>query len=648
MTDDVTPPTPPLQWMQAQARALLAAVPDGVITIDATGRIRQFNPAAEELFGYEEAEVIGRKLTFLMPEIYRVGHEEGLRRRLKGEPAARLRPSGTFEGMRRDGSHFFIELSLSTWHANGETYFTGVVRDVSVRRDLERHIRRLAQVVQSSNDAMICVDLDGNITEWNPGAERLFGWTANESIGHPISMLASEARQAEQSDLVRRVVAGEHVGRIRTQRKHRSGELVDVAMTMSLLVGDNDKPFGVGAVIRDIRADLRKEEDIRQARDAAEAANRAKSLFLAQVTHEIRTPLNGVVGMVSLLERTALDARQTELAATLRASTDQMMVVVDDVLDFSKIEAGKLALVNAPFDPIALVNSTADLFQPKAFASGVTLSTKLLADTAKQVVGDASRIRQVVTNFVDNAIKFTPRDGSVQIVLNGDPVDSEHCALQIAVVDTGIGLTEQQCARIFDPYVQADDSTSRQFGGTGLGLAIAQQLASMMGGDVSVTSSPGRGSTFALKVTLPCRVDDKDEETKEPAPLSPVSNVRVLVAEDNDINQMVAQQLLEALGCTVDVVGDGQAAIDAVQENEYTLVLMDCRMPGTDGYDATAAIRELPRGKLLPIVAMTASATPGEHQRCLAAGMDAFMTKPITFDRMRSLLAMWLPARISR
>ncbi len=383
-----------------------------------------------------------------------------------------------------------------------------------------------------------------------------------------------------------------------------------------------------------IRELERNNAALREARVIAEAASRAKGEFLAVMSHEIRTPMNGVLGMTAVMLHDDLPERVREGLLTIRESGDTLMAVLNDVLDFSRIESGRLELESVPLDLAAELRTVSALLASTARERGNRYSTEVDAAVPKYVLGDPLRLRQVVLNLVSNGLKFT-RDGEVGVRAS---VDGER--LRIDVRDTGIGVAPEVLPTLFTAFKQADASTTRRFGGTGLGLAIVRQLVDAMGGHVSVTSEVGRGSVFT--VMLPLR------EAARPTPserdeTGPTRRLRVLVAEDNAINQKVATLLLERLGHAVTVVDDGRKAVEAALADTFDLVLMDCHMPVMDGFEATRALREA--GDRTPVVALTAASLPEERARCLASGMEDVVLKPVRRPELAQVLARYSPRR---
>ena len=379
---------------------------------------------------------------------------------------------------------------------------------------------------------------------------------------------------------------------------------------------------------------------LRDARIAAEAASHAKSAFLANMSHEIRTPMNGVVGALDLLGHSALGAEDRGLVSTARSSAAALLSLLDDVLDVAKIEAGRMDVERVPFDLHALVRGACDLLRTVARAKGLTIEVDYPTSVPRGVVGDPTRVRQVLNNVLGNAVKFT-RDGGVEVRVTCDTPAGRPPVFRFVLRDTGVGISADAQAHLFEKFTQADTSTTRDYGGTGLGLAICRDLTELMGGEITVESTPGEGSTFVVTLPLALAVTTPLAE-RERTPTAPTQfDARVLLADDNPVNRKLAELLLRRMGCDVEVVCDGAAAVAAMDRpGGFDLVLMDCQMPELDGYEATRRLRDA--GERTPIVALTAHAMRGDRDRCLEAGMDDYLAKPLRADPLCAALARWL------
>ena len=373
--------------------------------------------------------------------------------------------------------------------------------------------------------------------------------------------------------------------------------------------------------VRLLRANAQALED---AQAEAQEASRAKSTFVAMMSHELRTPMNGVLGLAHALGETRLDAKQTEYVDMIIQSGDSLMTILNDILDLSKIEAGKLELEAGPFDIRALAGQIRLLWSETARVKGVDLALEIDPATPDWLLGDAARVRQILLNLVSNALKFTLEGG---VVIRIAPEAGE---IVLAVSDTGVGLTVEQQARLFAPFVQAERSTARRFGGTGLGLAICRHLADLMGGAVSLASAPGEGSTFTVRLPLPATEPPRRVESTPAPALGLLAGLRVLVVDDNAVNQVVARAVLEAVGAEVAAVGDGRAALTRLGAEPFDMVLMDVHMPVMDGVEAVRRIRAGEGGRVdMPVVALTADAMVGDAERLMAQGFDDAHPKPI-------------------
>ncbi len=418
---------------------------------------------------------------------------------------------------------------------------------------------------------------------------------------------------------------------------HRGGECHWYRSMGRVERAPDGTPLRIIGAAQDVTAEKEMLFTMELAKYAAEQTASQKSRFLANMSHEIRTPLNGIIGCISMLREMDPSQEMVQHLDTMLASGEALLHVVNDVLDFSKIEAGGMKLEAKPFELAAVLREVEAILAPQAQARGLELRVHFAPRCDRAYLGDGFRLRQVLLNLLSNAVKFTPK-GSVTVEVGSSGLnDCGEIGLQFRVKDTGIGMSPSEIQNAFTPFTQANASTSRLFGGTGLGLSISRHLVQLMGGDIRIESTSGSGTTFLFDLNLPPVKAGSEQPapavTSHPPSARPM---RILVAEDNPVNQKVAHSMLKRLGHAVDLVNNGREALDAAKSSSYDAILMDCQMPEMDGLEATRRIRE--EGLTTQIIAITANAFAEDRQRCLAAGMDAYMPKPITLDRLRELL----------
>jgi PAS domain S-box-containing protein len=551
----------------------------------------------------------------------------------------------------RDGStRHWLVLKFPIQSHSGDAVVGAVALDLTGRYEAEEKLRdsekRLRSIMQSAGEGIAVTDGEGKIISWNKAAETIFGRGADEAIGSALGEFLTPAGRREYAALLQ---GGTDEARpLLVQGLRKNGEEFPLEFSRSSWRSGAQTFYT--KILRDVteRQRLAQEEQalLRASEAAALETSRLKSEFLAHMSHEIRTPINGVIGMSDLLVDTRLDQEQRSYADAIQRSAKGLLDIINDILDFSKIEAGKLEVEQIDFELARTFEDTEKMLLYLARGKGLELSLTIDADVPRELRGDPGRLRQVLGNLLSNAIKFTSKGGIQLRASREASAAGEAVRLRFEVTDTGIGIGPAALGRMFLPFSQADSSTSRQFGGTGLGLSICKRLVERMGGEIGVRSVEGRGSTFWFTMPFEAsRAVHAVAGERDPR-LSPSwdRSVRILVAEDNPINQTILLKLLEKNGLQAEAVGNGQEVLAALGERAYDLILMDCQMPGMDGYEATARIRALVEKSYcsIPIVAVTANAVKGDREKCLSLGMNDYVSKPVHPAELERVLRQWL------
>ncbi len=539
-----------------------------------------------------------------------------------------------------DQDRFLLERSLTTSSREMKELYESFRRSSEIRLKAQRD--RYRSLVQASPEVIFSLAVaDGSFTSLNPAFEKLTGWSCESWTGKPFISLSHPDDVARAIANVHQATLGETTPPFELRILTRSGDDRDCEFVITPHF-EGERVAMILGIARDITDRKRAEMNLRAAKEAAEAANEAKSEFLANMSHEIRTPLNGLIGMTGLLFETALDDQQQDYVETLRASGETLLALINDILDFSKIESGRLELENQPFDLRRCVVDTIDLVAADAAEKGLEIRHEIDGTCPEVVVGDVTRVRQVLANLVSNSVKFTA-SGEVVVTVTARRAAPEGWEIRFRVHDTGVGIAPDRVDRIFESFSQADASTTRRYGGTGLGLSISKHLTEMMGGHIWVESRLEEGSTFYFTVQVRHADETALEEGERRAEprrrrvqrvinrnLARQLPLRILVADDNVINQKVACLLLQNLGYRADTAADGLEVLEALKRQPYDVVLMDVQMPELDGLEATRRIcREWGPGERPRIIAVTAGAMPGDREKCFAAGMDDYVPKPV-------------------
>jgi PAS domain S-box-containing protein len=625
-----------LRRSEATLSHLVATSPDLIaMTEMASGRFVMVNASFTRLLGWTAEEVVGRSSAEL-GSWYRAEDRQRLLEALRGRDGVEAMP---LLFRTKAGAPLSMLVSAARVEMDGRDHIVINARDVtgSERTRLEH------QAILQNASIGIAFTRGQRFVQANPHFERMLGWPAGTLAGTPASAVWPSAQDwAEVGRLAAPLLAAGKPVEVERQVRARDGRLFWARILAQVVDPTHPSHGGTIWIAEDVTERRRVEQALAAARDAAEAANRAKSAFLANTSHEIRTPLNGLLGLARLAMREDLDAaRRAQYLRQIQDSAQSLTGIISDILDLSKIEAGKLTLEALPFDLRALLEGLERGYRELAGARGLALALQVDDDVPRVVLGDPLRTRQILGNYLANAIKFTAR-GGVGLAVRRDGGDR----LRFEVSDSGCGIDPGTLDRLFRPFTQADESTTRRYGGTGLGLSICRELATLMGGEVGVESELGAGSRF--RVTLPLPATDAavaaDEADDGAAPDAALDGARVLMVEDNAVNMMIAVALLEQWGVQVTQAGDGRAALDAVAAADaagtpFHAVLMVVQMPVMRGHEAARRLRERHDAKRLPIIAVTAAALVSERREALAAGMNDFLTKPIDAERLRRTLA---------
>jgi two-component system, sensor histidine kinase and response regulator len=702
--------------------------------------------------------------------------------------------------IRKNGESIDVKISISVLKDEKGMVVGAIAifRDISQRLRAERERKeaeeRYRTIFENSAVAITVTDENEKIISWNSFAENLLGYTSEDLKLKPVwSLYPEDEWKKIRACNIRKKGMQSH---LETRVIQKDGDLIDVDVSITVLKDADGAVTGSIGIIKDIMARKKAETELAKAKEAAEAANRSKSEFLANMSHEIRTPINGIVGMAEILSGTPLTDEQRNYLDIIRVSADSLLGVINDILDFSKIEAGKLTIEFVPFNLRICIEEVADLLAAKAREKNIELIVRCAPDAPRRLIGDPNRIRQILMNFVSNALKFTSK-GHVLVNVESEGVAKDGVRLEFSVEDTGIGIPQEKLGLIFEKFTQADTSTTRKYGGTGLGLAISKQLVDLMGGKIGVKSKSGKGSTFWFDLRLPIEqgavaqpevsptklegvrvaiVDDNTinlkvlseqvsgcgvraetfhrgelafkalaeahaagdpfqialvdhhmpemdgeafgylvkrdpnllntvlimlssagdlQDAKRLKPLGffeylvkpvrqsqllktmeqamsihihgesqgqdkhrmvsrsgqpsliedlalVVEKHKILLVEDNEVNQKVASTMFQKIGCTVEIAGNGKEAVEKLKRSKYELIFMDCQMPVMDGYEATGLLREMEGDEAhTPVIAMTAAAMSGDREKCLAAGMDDYVAKPVKIKDLVAMIDRW-------
>jgi len=646
-------------------RTLIRKIQVAVIVHGADTQILTSNPLSQEILGLSEDQMHGK--TAIDPA-WHFFREDGNAATLNDYPVnivlASRKPLRSYVlGVHRPVQEKDVWVLVNAdpvFDKEGEiTQVIVTFVDITERKLAERLLTEYAAIVESTDDAIVGKTLDGIITSWNKGAERILGYRADEIVGHSILTLIPEDRQDEEQEIVEKIRRGESVRHYETVRRCKDGHLIDISVTVSPLKNSQGQIVGASKIARDITLRKRADDELRRykdqleetvqsrtaelllARDSAEAANKAKSMFLANMSHELRTPLNAILGFSSLMRREPdITASQQEKLDIINRSGEHLLALINDVLEMAKIEAGHVKLEVIPFDLGIMIRDVVDMMRLRAEEKGLRLLLDQTSEFPRHIRGDKARLRQILVNLVGNAIKFTDM-GGVTIRLGVKQNHRQH--LLIEVEDSGPGIGQEDQWRIFTSFVQLAKGAEQK--GTGLGLTITRQILELMGGSISVESTLGKGSLF--RIDLPVELAAPAEvpaaiglETGEVVGLIPGHPLyRILIAEDQQENALLLTRLMNDIGLETKVAENGEQCVRLFQDWHPDFIWMDGQMPVMDGMEAARRIRDLPGGHKAKIVAVSASAFKEQQTAMLAAGMDDLVRKPYRFGEVYDCLS---------
>lgn len=629
------------------AQLVLDNVLEGIITINSLGIIESFNPAAKAIFGYTADEVIGKNIKMLMPEPYKSNHDGYLHNYLESGIAKVIGIGREVIGKRKNGSTFPMDLAVSKFYIEEYIHYVGMVQDISERKSTEAALQKALK-----DDLKHTVkNIQGLVFKYEKNDVREFIYTLSEGIlAQDLNMTTEKIRNQRPGDIYQHELASfittnyeqAFTGTYVNYVMNLEGKAIYVSLSPIFEHGIVKEVVGSGI---DMTDRIKIEEELALTRDKALEASKLKSQFLANMSHEIRTPMNGIIGITDLLSDTNLDVEQKEFVNIVHDSAQSLLTIINDILDFSKMEADKMEIDCVIFQIKPFVEGIAEILLSKARSKGISLLTFIDPAIPKQLYGDSVRLRQILLNLADNAIKFTEQ-GSVMIHAQLVKNSADHSNIYFSVIDTGIGLTEQELERLFQPFSQADSSTTRKYGGTGLGLAISKRLVELMDGEIGVESEKNNGAVFWFNLSFKNDVKTANSNGKAKTVKSTdFSNQRqnlgthLLLVEDNPVNQKVATYQLKKLGYSVDAVTNGKEAIEKIHIHSYSIIFMDIQMPEMDGIEATKIIRAMRGAKgETPIIAMTANAMQADREKYLDAGMSDYLSKPVTLGQLEKIL----------
>ncbi|MBF0384847.1 MAG: PAS domain S-box protein [Candidatus Omnitrophica bacterium] len=605
-----------------------------ITVTDKYEKIVAWNPFAEQLLGMKQEDLFNKPVKDLYP------NSEWTKLRKLNVRQKGVLSSIETQMYKKGGAIIDVDLSISILKDSEGNIIgsIGIIRDISRQKEAQRLIRdsenKIRILLDNSAASIIMTDAEERIVSLNKFTEELLQYTKEDLHLKPISFIYPEDEWKRiRSERIRDLGSKHH---LETKVRRKDGLVIDVDVSINILKDSESRIIGSVGIMQDITEQKNLREMLIQAKLAAEQANAAKSMFLANMSHEVRTPMNTIMGMLDLTIDMELGAEQKENIKVAKEAADNLLGLINDILDLSRVESGKIVLENIEFHLPAIINNVCRGLQVIAQKKKLGVVARIDPSVAELVAGDPVRLRQILINLVNNAIKFSDK-GDIVVDVAVENKIKDKAVLRFSVIDQGIGIPKDKQEVIFEVFTQAEASTTRRYGGTGLGLAISKRLCEMMGGTIWVESDVGKGSKFVF--TAEFRVikqkagnDDGSRESENfDKMFEGLKGIKILLAEDNIVNQRMTAKLLQKYGFEVDAVDDGVKVIDLIKTKNFEMILMDAHMPNMDGFEATRRIREEEKatGKHMPIIALTASAMEEDRKRCLDAGMDGYSSKPI-------------------
>ncbi len=633
-----------------QMRTIVQAVFDGILIADVENRRLIFgNQAMCWMLGVSADELLTMSVESLHPAAVLP------QLNLKFEEMARGECSIVQDVplLRKDGSLIQVDISGSAAVIDGRLCNVGIFHDITERKQSEEMLSQFKHTLDQTLDSVFMFR-EGNFRfiYVNDGAQRQVGYTEAELLEMTPLDIKPEFTLERFRQMVQPLIDGtQPMLNFRTVHHRKDGQDVPVEIFLQFVRKGTERGRFI-AIVRDITERKLVEQQLLEAKIEAERANQVKGEILANMSHEIRTPLSAILGLSQLTLGTELSLKQKDYLQKIHGASKSLMSILNDILDYSKAEAGQMALESEIFQLGSVLQACSNLFIEAAISKGTKLRYETASDVPPNLVGDSLRLGQILQNLLSNAIKFTER-GEIGLkvelaeTLSADVLPPD-VLLRFTISDTGIGLTPEQIGRLFTPFGQVDTSITRKYGGTGLGLSISKRLVEMMGGNITASSQAGQGSVFSFTARFRVAALSPDRGNEPADSMRRLKGVRILLVEDNVINQQVGQEFLQQAGAEVSLADNGRIAVAKVQRGDFDLVLMDLQMPGMDGFEATRRIRNLPGKQHLPIVAMTAAAMLKDRLACEAAGMNDFVSKPFDPPRLIDTLSQWVKPGLFR